>query len=60
MPMLTYKCYKVYQTDVHGDTTDIYVPVNLLSTYLDNALADSRVVIHDIVNVKIYSNENLS
>lgn len=53
--MISYKCYKVYQTDVHGDTHDLFVPVNLLSDYLDNALQDSRIIIHDLVNVKIYS-----
>lgn len=52
--MKSFKCYKVYTTDIQGQEEIIHVPVPLIGQYLENAVHDSRLLITDIVNVKIY------
>lgn len=55
--MKSFKCYKVYVTDSQGQEELIHVPVTLISSYLESAVHDSRVLITDIVTVRAYEKE---
>ena len=52
--MKKFRCYKVLSTDIDGVTSECYVPVHLITHYLDNALCDSVVQVTTIKDVKIY------